>query len=136
MKEKMIEYLAEQIGLKNAVILTNGILSLPVEGETVKEKCKTFHQSEGMGDFDPCPDCYKFIEKKCTGHGYSTRPLTLGELPERVRKMREERDKAIQLLTEFMSQVGYTPEDEHYWLHHGAQGKIANIKEFLNDALK
>ena len=32
MREKVIECLAKQVGLKNAVILTNVILSRPVEG--------------------------------------------------------------------------------------------------------
>ncbi len=115
MKEKMIEYLAKQIGLKNAVILTNGILSLPIDGETVQEKCPYCEKGllidkEGLPRPISC--------SHCKGTGTIPRPLTLGELPDRYRKMREERDKAIQLLTELTSKLGYA------------------VKGFLNDALK
>lgn len=76
MKEKMIEYLAKQIGLKNAVILTNGILSLPVEGcGEVKVNC----------DFMGNPSSKEITDI----HGTISCPLTLGELPDRYRKMRE-----------------------------------------------
>lgn len=53
------------------------ILSLPVEGFEVKEKC---------------PQCDTYCIgfcSVCAGEGFISRHLTLGELPEQARKMRE-----------------------------------------------
>ncbi len=142
LREKMAEVIDEVVTRRSSNILSgteereivSRILSLPVEG--CGEVVTNCHLYDGKPDGCQSPEICGVRTKNCNGTGTISRPLTLGELPDRYRKMREERDKAIQLLTEFMSQVGYTPEDEHYWLHHSAQGKIANIKEFLSDALK
>jgi hypothetical protein len=75
------------------------ILSLPVEGETVKEKCPDMYGT------DDAPCFWGFItenkicpqDEPCQD-GFIPRPLTLGGLPERYRKMRDNVEMAKRIL--------------------------------------
>jgi hypothetical protein len=111
-------------------ILADQILSLPVEGcGEGEEKCPDPECMNGLVPAKPNHLGIKHHGTKqacdvCNSYGFISRPLTLGELPERARKMRE----ALEIIR------GYLIDRDLIYKMPGTIGELTLFR-IINDAL-